>query len=115
MKGVNLHADVAAINVNFWIGPDEGNENLAQGGLLVWDQESPADWSFDEYNANQSRMRHFLEQSEAQAIQVPHRCNRALVFNSTLFHETDQIQFRPDYVNRRINITLLYGIRLLES
>ena len=47
-------------------------------------------------------------------MRIHHRCNRALIFNSTLFHETDQIVFRPDYVNRRINITLLYGIRLLE-
>ena len=114
-KGVNLHADVAAVNVNFWIGPDEGNENPEQGGLLVWDVESPPDWAFADYNANQPKMRAFLEGAGAEAIRIPHRCNRALIFNSTLFHETDQIVFRPDYENRRINITLLYGIRLLES
>jgi hypothetical protein len=28
-----------------------------------------------------------------------------------LFHETDDITFRDDYVSRRINITLLYGYR----
>jgi len=114
-KGVNLHADVAAINVNFWIGPDGGNETPEQGGLLVWDVASPPDWPFADYNANQPKMRAFLEDAGAEAVRIPHRCNRALIFNSTLFHETDQIVFRPDYVNRRINITLLYGIRLLEN
>ncbi len=114
-KGVNLHADVAAINVNFWISPDEANEEPERGGLLVWDVESPADWPFADYNGNQAKMRQFLEASGAQSVRVPHRCNRALVFNSTLFHETDQIVFRPDYTQRRVNITLLYGIRLLEN
>jgi len=28
-----------------------------------------------------------------------------------LFHETDDVRFRDDYLSRRINITLLYGYR----
>jgi Flp pilus assembly protein TadD len=115
LKAVNRHADVAAVNVNFWIAPDDANQDHESGGLVVWDVESPPDWPFDDYNSNQEKMQAFLDQHNAQPITVTHRCNRALVFNSTVFHESDQIQFRPDYVNRRINITLLYGIRLLEN
>ena len=42
---------------------------------------------------------------------MPYRANRAVVFDSDLFHETDAIRFRDGYLNRRINITLLYGNR----
>jgi hypothetical protein len=106
---------VAAVNVNLWISTDDGNEDPDSGGLRVWDVESPSDWAFSDYNANQPKAREFLRSSNAKPIAVAHRSNRALIFNSTLFHESDRIQFRPDYENRRINITLLYGIRLLES
>jgi hypothetical protein len=33
------------------------------------------------------------------------------VFDSDLFHETDRIAFKEGYLNRRINITMLYGRR----
>jgi hypothetical protein len=34
-----------------------------------------------------------------------------VIFNSNLFHQTDRFDFAPGYLNRRINITLLYGRR----
>ena len=37
--------------------------------------------------------------------------NRCVVFNSDLFHRTDDIHFRDGYEDRRINITMLYGTR----
>ena len=49
--------------------------------------------------------------AKAQAITVPYRANRAVIFDSDLFHETDRIDFRPGYLNRRINVTMLYGRR----
>jgi hypothetical protein len=39
------------------------------------------------------------------------RSNRAIVFASHLFHETDRMRFKEGYANRRINLTLLYGRR----
>jgi len=42
---------------------------------------------------------------------VPYRANRAVIFDSDLFHETDVIRFKPGYENRRINVTLLFGRR----
>jgi hypothetical protein len=44
-------------------------------------------------------------------VTIPYRQNRAVIFNSDLFHETDRISFRGGYENRRINVTLLYGKR----
>jgi len=34
-----------------------------------------------------------------------------VIFDSDLFHETDRIAFKEGYLNRRINITMLYGRR----
>ena len=55
--------------------------------------------------------RDFLERSGARRVTIPHRANRAVIFDSDLFHETDTITFREGYENRRINCTLLYGFR----
>jgi tetratricopeptide (TPR) repeat protein len=111
--GLNIHADAAAVNVNFWITPDEANLNPSSGGLIVWDKEAPKDWSFREYNSTKQepKVREFLEKSGARPVTIPYRANRAVVFNSDLFHETDRFQFKDQYASRRINVTLLYGRR----
>ncbi len=112
-RGLNVHADAAAVNVNFWITPDEANLDPETGGLVVWDKEAPRDWNFREYNNDKNRQRVFdwLASVGAQAVRVPYRANRAVVFNSDLFHETDRFSFKDEYESRRINITLLYGHR----
>lgn len=109
--GIRLHADFAAVNVNFWITPDDANKDPESGGLVIWDKAAPADWDFKKYNNDEKAMRAFLASAGARAIKVPYRSNRAVIFDSNLFHETDRIDFRDGYENRRINITLLYGWR----
>jgi hypothetical protein len=111
LRGINKHADFAAVNVNFWITPDEANLDPAHGGLVVWDAAAPLDWGFAKYNAADDDIRAFLEREKAKPVTVPYRANRAVVFDSDLFHETDTIHFKPGYENRRINITLLFGRR----
>ena len=39
------------------------------------------------------------------------RGNRAVIFDSELFHQTDKIRFKEGYEARRINVTFLYGER----
>jgi len=113
-RGLNIHADAAAVNVNFWITPDEANLNPDTGGLVVYDKEAPKEWNFKDYNSdqNKSKILTWLREVGAQAVKIPYRANRAVVFNSDLFHETDEISFKDDYASRRINVTLLYGYRL---
>ena len=112
-KPLNIHADAAAVNVNFWITPNEANFDLTCGGLTVWDKEAPKDWDFKDYNDSQykPKIMEFLRSSGASPITVPYRENRALIFNSDLFHESDHCVFRDDYQSRRINVTFLYGHR----
>jgi tetratricopeptide (TPR) repeat protein len=115
-RGLNIHADAAAVNVNFWITPDEANLDPETGGLVVYDKEAPRDWNFAAYNSEQNKPKimEWLKESGARAVRIPYRANRAVVFNSDLFHETDTIHFKDDYLSRRINITLLYGHRHQE-
>lgn len=112
-RGLNIHADAAAVNVNFWITPNEANLNPDNGGLVVYDKEAPADWNFAAYNSEQNKPKilEWLKRSGARAVRIAYRANRAVVFNSDLFHESDDIRFKDDYLSRRINITLLYGYR----
>ncbi len=111
LEGTALHADSAAINVNFWITPDEANLSEDRGGLVVFDQRAPAEWEFEKFNNDQPAIRQFLADSGAKDVVIPYRCNRAAIFHSDLFHRTDDLTFRDDYASRRINITMLFGER----
>ena len=111
LDGIAIHADQAAVNVNFWITPQEANLNPESGGMVIWDKAAPEDWEITRYNGDDDAVRAFLAQAEARSITVPYRENRAVIFDSDLFHETDRIEFREGYENRRVNVTMLYGRR----
>jgi hypothetical protein len=105
------HADFAAVNVNFWITPDRANLSDTGGGLHVYDVQAPANWDFDRYNKDGKSIREFIIQTGGRAINIPYRANRAVIFNSNLFHSTAPFRFAEGYENRRINVTMLYGSR----
>lgn len=106
-----IHADFAAVNVNFWITPERANQNRQNGGLIIYDVDAPRDWNFAAYNQRLDLIKEFLRRQRASVIYVPYRQNRAVVFNSDLFHATAEVDFCSAYADRRINITMLYGVR----
>lgn len=109
--GTRVHADQAAVNVNFWITSDEAALPGRAGGLRVWSEPAPPDWRFDAYNREPAPIEAYLRRAGARSTDVPYRCNRAVIFDSSLFHETLPFAFRPGYENRRINVTMLFGRR----
>jgi tetratricopeptide (TPR) repeat protein len=111
LSGIRIHADQAAVNVNFWITPDEANRNPDNGGLVIWNKKPPLDWNSLRSNGDEKAARDLLAQTGAKPVVVPYRANRAVIFDSDLFHETDHIEFQEGYLNRRINVTMLYGRR----
>lgn len=115
LNGTEVHADVAAVNVNFWLAPDAANEEADGGGLVVYTKHAPKEWGFADYNGLDAvpRIREYLRDSGYH--KVPHRRNRAVIFNSNLFHETQVPRFKPGYSNRRINLTFLFGRRCAGS
>ena len=55
-EGICVHADEAAVSVNFWITKDEANNDPAGGGLIVYDRVAVgAGLSFKDYNSRSVR------------------------------------------------------------
>ena len=115
MQGINLHADFAKVNVNFWIAADEACEDPTSGGMVVFDRPVPENWTFYEYNNEAEKLAAYLRIHNAGAKKVPHRANRCVLFDSKLIHRTDEMHFKPGYENRRVNVTLLYGNKSVIS
>lgn len=111
LPGLGVHADAAAVNVNFWITEDDANLNPDCGGLLVYEHDAPKDWGFRKFNNDPAAILEYLESIHSVPQRIPYRANRAVIFDSDLFHATDRPHFREGYLNRRINITFLYGAR----
>ena len=107
--GMGLHVDVAAVNVNLWITPDEANLDAETGGLVIYTHDAPVDRGFQRFNIGGKEVYAFLESVGAKKVKIPYRANRAVVFDSSLFHESDSFRFKPGYENRRVNVTMLYG------
>ncbi|MEN7343036.1 MAG: tetratricopeptide repeat protein [Pseudomonadota bacterium] len=111
VNGIGMHADAAAVNCNFWITDDAANRNADNGGLLIYKKAAPLEWDFNTFNNDAEAMRRFLGEDINDPIRIPHRANRIVIFNSNLFHRTDDIHFKDDFLSRRYNMTLLYGRR----
>ena len=113
--GTRKHADKAAINVNLWITPDEACADADAAGLVVHDVAAPPDWGFSDYNLDPARLERLVARQGRAPVRVPYRCNRAVIFDSSLIHESGGVAFRSGYANRRINVTLLFGERAEEG
>jgi tetratricopeptide (TPR) repeat protein len=113
LPGLGVHADAAAVNVNFWITEDEANLDPSGGGLCVYEHDAPRNWDFRSFNVDNSRIQAYLDSIGSVPTRYPYRANRAVMFDSDLFHASDNPRFREGYPHRRINITLLYGNRLV--
>ncbi len=109
--GIGVHADSAAVNVNLWLTPDDANQDPESGGLVIHHVKAPRDWEHAAYNSWDSEERIEALLVDADSTRVPHRQNRAVIFDSDLFHRTDRYHFAPGYLQRRLNVTLLFGWR----
>lgn len=109
---VGIHADDAAISINFWMTPTEANLEPERGGLQVCRTPPPADWPITDYDRDQERAVPFFEQNRENVLLVPYLANRAVMFESRLIHKSDAPIFRKTYENHRINISLLFGTGL---
>ena len=117
--GIDIHADFAAVNVNFWITPTEANRDYDKerevgktGGMWIWDTGAPPDWDFTRYNGDdKNEVIKYLEENNSNAVYIPYKYNRCVMFDSNLFHKTADVNFLPGFDNKRINVTMLFGQR----
>lgn len=108
-SAIDAHADDGAISVNFWVTPTAANLAPERGGLVVTLAPPPDDWQMRDYNSDRRGIVAFLEHSSHDDLRAPYRENRAVLFESRLFHWSDAPKFAPGYINHRINLTFLYG------
>ena len=111
-EGIGRHADESALNLNLWLTPDSANlDPSGGGGLKIWTSTAPLDWKFQEYNSYEGmdRVEGFLKDSEV--MDVAYKQNRLILFNGNYFHKTAKYHFKKGYTNRRLNLTLLFGMR----
>lgn len=108
-SAVDVHADDAAVSLNFWMTPTHANLAPNRGGLVVCRKAPPVDWEMKGYDEDQERIVAFLEQNGTNALRVPYRENRAVLFEARLFHFSDKPNFAPTYENHRVNMTFLFG------
>ncbi|CAN0344165.1 unnamed protein product, partial [Ectocarpus sp. 8 AP-2014] len=91
-------ADTAEINLNIWLTDDSANLGSVEtddgGGLTVFHAKPPGDWGFQEFNQEPDAIQAFLEANDAGNTSVPYRQNRALMFDSMLFHQSDPFRFK---------------------
>ena len=113
--GTRKHADKAAININLWITPDSACPDPEAAGLVVHDVAAPPDWGFSDYNLDPAPLERLVAQEGRAPVRVPYRCNRAVIFDSSLIHESGGVRFLNSYANQRINVTLLFGERAEEG
>ena len=109
--GIKPHADTAAVNMNFWVTPDDANLDATRGGLVVYDKTSDFN-DFEEvskFNSYELGAAELGLDSSRILRRVPYAQNRAVLFSSGLFHATDTVDFRPGFETCRINYTLLFG------
>jgi tetratricopeptide (TPR) repeat protein len=119
-SGVKPHNGDGSVTFNFWLTPDESNLTPSgAGGLVMYDKEQPDAWDWLTYNMYkddpgiQAQIAEYLK--DASSFGIPYGFNRAVLFHSTLFHKTDPFIFKDGYLNRRMNVTMLFGRRGQES
>ena len=107
-KGINIHADNAKVNVNLWLTPEHANLDKDSGGLTIWKKKPNELASFEEFNSEHYTKKMLKDVNDVDFIRVPYKSNRAVIFDSKLYHATDTINFDSNYINRRLNVTFLY-------
>uniref|UniRef100_A0A7S1TXS7 Fe2OG dioxygenase domain-containing protein n=1 Tax=Phaeomonas parva TaxID=124430 RepID=A0A7S1TXS7_9STRA len=102
--GIAPHCDAAIVNVNFWLAPDSANLDPTSGGLRIY-----VDRLDEEDIMKVNSIAGTSVPEGARYKDVPHRCNRAVIFDSDLLHETMPFHFKEGYEHMRINLTFLFG------
>ncbi len=110
-SGINIHADDAKVNLNFWITPQKSNLKPEEGGLIIWNKfpEKGATFADFNYSENSEPTGKMLAEKKIKYSKIAYKENRAVFFNSMLFHATDGYKFDQGYEDRRINVTFLYN------
>ena len=120
-SGIGLHADDAQINMNVWLtksgGDDQESGTESNGGLLLYPElKSDRKDSFATFNhrsSTESTMHRKVNNKETQVVEVLHKSNRLVLFDSYMYHQSaaGMNSFGNKFDEGRVNLTLLFGRR----
>ena len=87
--GIWVHADDAAINVNFWITPQSANLDPSSGGLVVHNTEALLGWNFNSFNNNEGKFREELlkgnqEKPSCLTMRIDSYCSIKIYFTKQI-------------------------------
>ena len=82
--------------------------NNDNGGMIIWKKTPNDTASFKDFNSLESIDKIKEEVKDTDFMRIPYKSNRAVIFNSKLYHVTDKIEFKDNYIDRRVNVTFLY-------
>ena len=109
-KGVGIHSDPSNFNVNIWVTPDECVKDPYSNGLNIYQVPVPTDAKREDYNnPNNIYMKKLIYSRPHHILRIPYKCNRAIIFDASLPHETDKVSMIEGPKNRRVSYTMLYG------
>lgn len=108
-SGLALHADPGEVSLNLWITPDSANLDPDGGGLTLWNKPVPAHYARVDAAERKRIGEALIAEPDARTLDVPYRCNRAILFNAFTVHRTQPYRFAPGYGNHRINVTFLFN------
>lgn len=114
-EGVDFHADPSIINLNIWVSRNESVNNFQENGLIICGAKPPADWERALWNGNKDNsITNFLEENKPTIRKIEYRYNRAIFFDGSYFHKTDNVNMKDGDENRRVSYTMLFGTSLNE-
>ena len=77
-------------------------------GMTLWNKTVPGDY-FDQPGERSAITQALTTASGAIPRTVSYACNRAILFNGNVRHNSDQMHFKNNYLSRRISITFAFG------
>ena len=133
--GINIHSDIAAVNINCWTTEPDAHSDLSSGGMTIWKNtplwksSASNDFSPGKVEVEYGKTPRLVQQSGVpkgktgnsingflassrpeDVIKVGYRVNRCVIFDSYMMHKTDPIRFGRGLKRRRVNYTFLFGL-----
>ncbi|WP_427914883.1 hypothetical protein ACPWT1_08215 [Ramlibacter sp. MMS24-I3-19] len=89
----NVHADAGRLTLTLWLTPDRHNLTAGTGGLVLYDVNRHPSQMLREYLVPPASVHYVRKHSAGNHIHIPYRWNRAVLFDATTFHRTDDLHF----------------------
>jgi hypothetical protein len=110
--GLRPHFDVGSVTLNLWMTDDAHNRMPGRGGLMLYGTQRPHDLRPEDVAHAGWADEFFMREHDGTEVRVAYRCNRAVLFNSAVFHASDEGEFDArDLASSRMNLTFLFDDR----